>query len=265
MRTIKIEKESLMTVHLYLSLIPEALIASMLSPEEFGNYYAVGSKKKSRGQAMFFEIDPGFKSSFFHIKEALDRCVPHEDGSPKRSIYLSVYRVLENIPLKALQKLYLVTQDGRTLGVEMARALPAEEKGLHLYREIVPVPPLVVSTLAPKAFYDLIVRNPTSLIKLPAVCFVELRLGELADDPQNGDVCDLPYENIDHLRNCLMELHGKTIHTKMVDRLPPRSIPYRTIKYGVFVGNTERLIYYPLPPWEKLKKTDYAWWRSAGM
>jgi hypothetical protein len=237
-----------MTVHLYLSLIPEALIASMLSPEEFGNYYAVGSKKKSRGQAIFFEIDPDFKTKYFHIEEAIRRCVPHEDGSPKRSIYLSVYRVLENVPLNALGKLFLVTQDGRTL-----------------YREIAPVPPLVVSTLAPQAFYDLIVRNPTSLIKIPAVCFVELRLGQLADDPQNGNVGDLPYENIDHLRNCLLELRGKTIHTKMVDRLPPSVIPYRTIKNGVFVGNAERLIYYSLPPWEDLKKTDYAWWRSAGM
>ncbi len=44
-----------MTVHLYLSMLPEALIASMLSPEEFGIYYAVGSQKKSRGQAIFFE------------------------------------------------------------------------------------------------------------------------------------------------------------------------------------------------------------------
>jgi hypothetical protein len=254
-----------MTVHLYLSLIPEALIASMLSPEEFGNYYAVGSKKKSRGQAIFFEIDPDFKTKYFHIEEAIRRCVPHEDGSPKRSIYLSVYRVLENVPLNALGKLFLVTQDGRTLEIEMSGNLPAEEKGLHLYREIAPVPPLVVSTLAPQAFYDLIVRNPTSLIKIPAVCFVELRLGQLADDPQNGNVGDLPYENIDHLRNCLLELRGKTIHTKMVDRLPPSVIPYRTIKNGVFVGNAERLIYYSLPPWEDLKKTDYAWWRSAGM
>ena len=32
-----------MTVHLYLSFIPEALIASMLPPEEFGDYYAVGA------------------------------------------------------------------------------------------------------------------------------------------------------------------------------------------------------------------------------
>ena len=254
-----------MTIHLYLSLIPEALIASMLSPEEFGNYYAVGSKKKSRGQAIFFEIDPDFKTKYFHIEEAIRRCVPHEDGSPKRSIYLSVYRVLENVPLNALRKLYLVTQDGRTLGIDMSQDLPAEEKGLHLYHEIAPVPPLVVSSLAPKALYDLIVRNPTSLIKLPAVCFVELRLGQLADDPQNGDVGDLPYENIDHLRNCLLELRDKPIHTKMVDRLPPRIIPYRTIKNGLFVGNVERLIYYALPPWDEIKKTSYAWWRSAVM
>ena len=46
-----------MAKHLYLSMIPEALIASMLTPEEFGVYYAVGSEKKSRGQAIFFEID----------------------------------------------------------------------------------------------------------------------------------------------------------------------------------------------------------------
>jgi len=34
-----------MTIHLYLSLSPEALIASMLSPEDFGSYYALGSAK----------------------------------------------------------------------------------------------------------------------------------------------------------------------------------------------------------------------------
>lgn len=40
--------------YLYLSLLPEALIASMLPPEEFGNYLAVGTKKRTRGQAIFF-------------------------------------------------------------------------------------------------------------------------------------------------------------------------------------------------------------------
>jgi hypothetical protein len=70
-----------MAVHLYLSLIPEALIASMLEPDEFGAYYAIGSEKKSRGQAIFFEIDPQFRGSGFQVDEAIQRCVPHEDGS----------------------------------------------------------------------------------------------------------------------------------------------------------------------------------------
>ena len=47
-----------MKIHLYLSLNPEALIASHLAPEEFGAYLAVGTQKYSRGQAMFFEVDP---------------------------------------------------------------------------------------------------------------------------------------------------------------------------------------------------------------
>ena len=55
----------------------------MLIPEEFGAYYAVGTQKKSRGQAIFFEIDPKFRSDFFNVEEGIERCVPHEDGSPK--------------------------------------------------------------------------------------------------------------------------------------------------------------------------------------
>jgi hypothetical protein len=53
-----------MTIHLYFSLIPEALIASMLGPEEFGQYYSTGHQYKSKGQAIFFEVDPTFRTSF---------------------------------------------------------------------------------------------------------------------------------------------------------------------------------------------------------
>ena len=254
-----------MAVHLYLSLIPEALIASMLTPEEFGAYYAVGTEKKSRGQAIFFEIDPEFRSEGFQIEEAIKRCIPHEDGSPKQSIYISVYRVLESIPIEAIKSLYLTTQDGRTLGIEPSAALPADDDGLHLYREISPVSPLVVSSLGPKDFYELIVKNPTSLIKLPAVCFVELRLGDLAQDPVNADVGDLPYTNIEHMRGCLKALRTKAVNTKMVDRLPAGGVPYRTVKNGFFVGNTEKLLFFQLPDEKTLVDQYYRWWRSATM
>jgi hypothetical protein len=253
-----------MTIHLYLSLMPEALIASMLDPEEFGVYYAVGTQKKSRGQAMFFEVDPDFRHEELPIEEGIERCVPHEDGTPKRSVYISVYRVLERVSLDAMGKLYLVTQDGRVLGLDASEA-PEDTDGLHLYKEVAPIQPLVVSNFGPQAFYELIVKTPTSLLTVPAICFAELRLGELAEDPEYGNVGDLPYGNMDHLRQCLMDLKTKTVHSKMVDRINPAAFPYRTLKSGIFVGNEEGLRFYPLPSRDKLRSEYYRWWRSANM
>jgi hypothetical protein len=42
--------------YLYFSVTPEALIASGLEPEKFGNYLAVGTQKRSRGQAVFLSL-----------------------------------------------------------------------------------------------------------------------------------------------------------------------------------------------------------------
>jgi hypothetical protein len=253
------------TKHLYLSMIPEALIASQLSPEDFGAYYAIGSQKKSRGQAIFFELDPDFRVEGLPIDEGLQRCVPHEDGTPKRSLYITVYRALERVPLDAILKLYLVTQDGRVLGVDAAETCPTDTEGLHLYQEIAPVHPLVVSTFGPKEFYDLIVRSPSTLITLPAVCFAELRLGELADNPEYGSVGDLPYSNIDHLRQCLVDLRTKIVSAKMVDRVSPAAFPYRLLKTGIFVGNADHMLCFPLPSQDVLRTKHYRWWRSANM
>ncbi len=253
------------TKHLYLSMLPEALIASQLSPEEFGAYYAVGSEKRSRGQAIFFEMAPDFRTEDLPIEEGLRRCVPHDDGTPKRSVYIAVYRALERVSLDAILKLYLVTQDGRTLSVDAADSCPPDTGGLHLYQEIAPVNPLVVSTLGPQNFYDLIVKHPTTLLKLPAVCFAEMRLGELADNPEYGSVGDLPYANIDHLRQCLVDLRTKIIHTKMVDRVSAPTFPYRLLKTGLFVGNEQQLRCFALPSAEVLRSQHYRWWRSADM
>lgn len=254
-----------MSVYLYLSLIPEALIASMLSPEEFGVYYAVGSKKKSSGQAVFFEVNPDFRSKYFRIQEGLARCIPHDDGMPKSSIYISVYRVIEHIPVSELGKLFLVTQDGRTLGLDHSEDFPVMDDGLHLYKEVAPVSPLIASRLSPVDFFDLIVRNPTSLVTLPAIAFVELRLGQLAEDPEMGQVGDLPYSNMDHLREVLMDLKTKPVATKMVDRVSPASFAYRTVKNGLFIGNESALRYYPMPSSDELRMAHYRWWRSANL
>lgn len=252
-----------MTVHLYLSLIPEALIASMLPPEEFAMYYTVGYSKKMRGQAMFIELDPDFRHEFFRIDQGIARCVPHEDGTPKRSVYISTYRVLEHIPLTNVDTLYLVTRFGEALALKRSHDYPTKEEGLYMYQEIAPKFPLVVSTLPPLAMYKFLTQDPTSLIHLPAVCFVELRLGELAQDPEFGKVKDLPYDGISRLRECLLELETKPINTKMVDRVHTTEYPYRMIDSGIYVGNTDELAFFPLPPRDELRNKYYRWWRSA--
>ncbi|MDZ7762847.1 MAG: hypothetical protein U5K00_00250 [Melioribacteraceae bacterium] len=105
-----------MKKYVYLSLTPEALIASMLPPHDFGTYMAVGTKKRTRGQAIFFEVDQDKLNSHFPLDLIEKRCVPQENGKPKRSVYLSIYRVLEHTPLDALKNLYLTTDERQGIG-----------------------------------------------------------------------------------------------------------------------------------------------------
>ncbi len=163
-----------MTVHLYLSLIPEALVASMLTPEEFGTYYSVGDTKRRRGQAMFVELDPSFRHEYFRIDEAIKRCVPHKDGRVKKSVYISTYRTLEHISLSAVKTLYLVTQYGQTLALSRSTDYGTSESGYYMYQEIAPVSPLVVSSLSPYDFWKILTQDPNSMIRFPAICFVDL-------------------------------------------------------------------------------------------
>lgn len=254
-----------MTIHLYLSLIPEALIASMLDPEEFATYYAVGTTKKQHGEAMFIEIDSSFRHDFFRIDEGLRRCVPHADGSPKKSVYISTYRVLEHVPLELMQCLYLVTAYGQSLALKPGKEIPEEDGALHLYQEIAPITPLVVSRSGPSKFYDFIIRDPDSMVHLPAIAFAELILGELATDPEHGALKDLPYDQIHHLRECLVEVKDKPVHTKIVNRVQAPEFPYRTIKSGIFIGKPEGLLHFALPSREALRSEHYRWWRSANV
>lgn len=258
-------KEAEVTKYLYLSLVPEALIASELPPEKFGQYYATGYAYKSKGQALFFEVDPEFRHEFFQIDEALELCVPGPDGHPKDSVYVSTYRVVEHVPPSALGQLYLTTAYGATLGIARStKPLPPAD-GLHLYQELAPVTSIVASSLDPQAFYEAITVDPPKLIRFPALCFVELEIGELATDPEGGRLEDLPYKNPYHLREVLVEVAqpGKLI--KLAERVQSASFPYRMVKTGsgFYYGQGAELAFYPMPTHSQLREANPLWWRSA--
>lgn len=251
-----------MKPHLYLSLVPEALILSMLPPEEFGNYLAVGTHQRSRGQAIFFELDPDFESDYFRLDAVKARCIPHPDGAPRRSVYASIYRCLENVPPEALKDLYLTTDDGSVLALQRQDHEPETERELHLYQELCPVTPTVVSRLDPPEFCRFITA-PDQPLFLPRLAFCELKLGELALDPARGRTDDLPYPNIGHLRDCLLEVQQADHSTKTYIRDMGPQVMYRVIRNGFFVGDRQGLHYYPLPSRDDLEKMHYVWWRSA--
>ncbi len=254
-----------MTIHLYFSLIPEALIASMLAPEQFGQYYSTGHKYKSKGQAIFFEVDPAFRHEFFNIDIGLKRCIAHPDGIPKNSVYISIYRVLEHIPTSALHKLYLSTAYGQTLGLSRTSSFPKKGDGLHMYQDLAPVNSLVVSAQDSQTYYESVTSQPAKFIRFPALCFVELSLGALATDPVNGAVGDLPYAFMHHLREALLEVDLTSKQSKLVHRVHSPEFPYRMIKNGIYIGNGPDLSFYRMPTHEELRRDYNTWWRSANL
>jgi len=239
----------------------EALVASQLDPESFGRYMAVGTQKNTRGNVLFFEIDPGLKSNYFRLSDLRERCVSHQDGKPKASKYISIYRVLEHLPLEVVQKLYLTTADGRVLALEPSPYDPSlEESGINLYDELCPTTPLVVSTLKPSEF-SRFMTDPANPVSVPRIFFADM----LLDREENGRLAGyLPYPDPQHILDCIAELEsspGKP--TKTISRMARLHGFYRTIRRGFYLGDQTGLKFYRFPEIRELEVEHSRWWRSA--
>jgi hypothetical protein len=253
-----------MNKYIYLTCNPEALVASMLPPDGFGLYLSTGTKKRNKGQAIFFEVDLSKIENLIDVESLNKRCVAKPDGSPKSSVYLSVYKVLEMIPLAALKSLYLTTDHGCVLELKKAIYDGANEpvNALHLYQELCPVNPMVASSLAPSAFLKKLTDGSIPIV-LPKLFFVELKLGELASNPLSGSAEHLPYPNIGHLRDCLEIIKGEyEKHMKTVNRIFSGELLYRTIDSGFYAGSGNDIVYYPYPKMPDLEKVNYNFFRG---
>lgn len=251
-----------MKTYLYLSLVPEALIASHLAPEEFGSYISVGSQKRARGQAMFFKLTDAYAEATLK-KAGKDANLDRTAGEPvRRSAYLKIYRVLEATPLEAMETLYLTTDDGRVLALKAGNYQPDLAPRFHLYQELCPVSPRIVSTLEPKAFAEEI-TDASKPISLPALVYTELKLEGMAEDPE-AKAQNLPYTSLEHMRDCMRELRAKPGKTmKSVVRNLHQDILYRTLRGGFYVATPGKFLFFPMPSREELESTYYSWWRSA--
>lgn len=249
-----------MKQYFYLSATPESLVASHLPPSDFGNYLAVGTKKNIRGQAIFFEVDAE-KIKDFPWNHVEQRLIPYEDGEPKRSVYLSIYRVFENTPVSALKNLYLVTDDGKVLELQPSEYRSTNDE-THLYQQFNPITTRVASKLSPSEFIKFL-TDPSKPVYAPKIFFAEMQLGHMSTDP-HAPLHNLPYPNPDHLRDCLVKLQqSPERQTKTVIRCFNGQLSYRCIKNGFYFGDQKDFLFYQFPSVEELEDKYYSWWRSA--
>jgi hypothetical protein len=251
-----------MRIHLYAVVSGfEALIASQLEPEAFGLHMAVGTRKLTSGMITFFEIEPSFRHERFPLLDRIEEiCVLHPDGRPRASKYVSVYRVLEFLPLPAFRKLYLTTSDGRVLSLDACRQPLSNDDGPSLLQELCPLSPLVVSALGPSEF-SRHMTDAANPIHVPRLLFADMRLER---DGQGRLPGDLPYPNPGHLLECLAAVeHAADKRTKTVSRNPSTQGFFRGIRRGFFLGDPTGVRWYPFPTREELEIHHAWWWHSA--
>ena len=247
-----------MDTYLYLSVLPETLVASMLPPNEFGTYVAVGSQQKLPRETMFFSLKPDFRSDEFDFSQIESRCVPHPNGNPKKSLYLGIYRVLEKIPVDAIENLYLVTRDGRVLELKQSE-LPSDfNDETYLYAELAPTTPLVISTLSPKEYCEYI-TTPDQPLYIPKICFMQMQMPDLTRERPFGSVASI-HDHIVETHKAILKTGKKT---KIVDRRFQIQGLGRGIKNGFFIGDREKMLFFRFPSHEELERNHHTWLRSA--
>ncbi|NCN06086.1 MAG: hypothetical protein GW949_10710 [Spirochaetales bacterium] len=252
-----------MNIRYYLSIFPtEALIASNLEPAQFGAYMATGAKNGSYERIVFIEIEGG-QGDYFDWKAAEERCHPHEDGRPKNSVWLSVYRVLEHVPLTALKDLYMTTLDGRTLCLAKGKFVEDTHGEYYVYNELCPINPLVVSKLNPLEFSQYM-TDTHNKVAVPKVAFADLKTINLDEPTKTGNIGRTYDRNLEHFKNCVrqvLSLPDKL--NKNVERSHVEDFSYSIVNRGIYLGDGKNLVMYPMLDMADLRKNHYDWARSA--
>ena len=256
--------------HLYMIVFPiNALVSSQLDPEKFGEHYTTGSARHFSGKVIFTELDVNFRDSYFKIDEYLERTVAHEDGSPKKTKFISSYNVLEHVDLDSIKKLYLTTTNGVTLPLESEEFNKNIPQGiLRLYQEITPLENFVASNLNQKEFGNYITRESVSKGS-PKICFtqIDFDIEKFLEANKNRDIIhiDIPNVNAFHFYDSVVELldnpdkKTKTISLGSI----LRDLSYKVVRHGFWFVDGEKTKFFPMPAVHELENKHYHWWKNV--
>jgi hypothetical protein len=255
--------------HLYVIMHPnEALVASMLPPHEFGKHYTLGSSRYYHGVVIFAEIDVDYRHDSFPIDRYLEELIPKPDGSPKRSKFVSSYRVLEHIEFDAFKNLFVTSSIGKVLEIEKQPYTRTHQPGwIRTFQEICPLTMSALTYMTPQEF-GTFVTEPGAPKSAPKVLFTQIDfntddfVARLREDP----FVTSPIPNVHpHKLEEQIELLRKNPHKRikgisLESNLNKLKLPQ--LKTGFWLAEGEELLFYPIPEIEQLEAEHYEWLRS---
>lgn len=254
--------------HLYMIVFPiNALVASQLDPDKFGEHYTTGSAKHFSGKVIFAEIDINFRNPYFEIDKYLELTVPHEDGAPKKTKFISSYNVLEHVDLSAIQTLYLCTTNGKVLPIAPQEYTAYNEPGLlRIYQEITPLETLVASNKDQRDFGKFITTQTKSK-GAPKMMFTQVAfdIDHFFESNKGREIfhLDLPGVNPYRFYDCITELkdHPEKLTKTISLGSLLRDISYKYLRHGFWFAFGEELKFFPMPSEADLENKYFYWWK----
>lgn len=246
----------------------KALVASMLEPKDFGIHYAIGSSRYYHGIIVFAEIDPAYRHDYFPIDRMMDEVKPKIDGSPKRTKFVSCYRVLEHLDFSAFGDLYVTSVEGKSLCLKKAPYEKQHDSGyLRTFQEVTPLTSIVLSHMTPPEFGNYI-TDPEQPKGAPKVMFsqIDLDIDAFLRMLEANPFHDSPIPNIHptKLRDQIMAIKGhpeKRVKGISLDSIFGR-VSFTRYRTGFWFASQDELLFYPVPNEEELRTTHYDWFRS---
>jgi hypothetical protein len=255
--------------HLYMVLHPNhSMIASQLDPERFAKHYVQGSTRYVEGKLIFAEIDPSFRHPYFEIDEAFRQLTPHDDGRPKATKFIRSYRVLENVDLAAIGKLYVCNPVGDIVELESHNDDP-RMRGDEM-RIIVEINPIRMMVLTKFNFveYARFITDPRQPKGAPAMFYGQLEFNPddfLREYDENPLIrCFVPGIHPARLRASVLEVRntpGKNVKGISLDS-PIDRVSYKLLRHGFMFASQTGHKFYPLLPLEEVEHRFYKFWKN---
>ncbi len=255
--------------HLYAIFFPNsALVASQYSPEQFARHYTSGSTRHYTGKVIFAELNPEFRNPYFDIENGYSGLVPHEDGRPKATKFISCYRVLEHLDFDFIDRLYLVTPEGAMIGLDSA-PYDKVHKGDFL-RIMVEIDPLRMLVLTGYDFsqFGTYITNPKNPKGAPQILYtqVDLTIEDFLKDFEANPLMHSPLPNIHpaKLRDAIYELrmnrNKQTKGLSLDSSINNKS--YKYLRHGFMFASQEKSKFFPIPAMQEIEQMNYRFWKA---